>query len=257
MNDVGQALAEQLELDVLIERLGDQLREAFDADIVYVALHDRRADLIEFAYHNEDGAQEPQEPLEYGVGLTSEIIETRAPLLLNREEAFQEFGSGMVGSPVRSYLGVPIMVGSQAIGVISVQSKGRGGLFGEAETRLLSTIAANVRRSRSRTPGCSREAKEAREAAEQANDAKSAFLAAISHEIRTPMNAIIGMSGLLLRDGARCRAARLRGDGRQQRRGAARHHQRHPRLLEDRGRSDGSRAGRRSTFGPASRPSST
>ena len=42
VNDVGQALAEQLELDVLIERLGDQLREAFDADIVYVALHDRR-----------------------------------------------------------------------------------------------------------------------------------------------------------------------------------------------------------------------
>ena len=43
VNDVGQALAEQLELDALIERLGDQLREVFDADIVYVALHDRRA----------------------------------------------------------------------------------------------------------------------------------------------------------------------------------------------------------------------
>ncbi|MEO8475558.1 MAG: GAF domain-containing protein [Actinomycetota bacterium] len=197
VNDVGQALAEQLELDALIARLGDQLREAFEADIVYVALHDRRRDLIEFAYHNEDGAQEPQEPLQYGVGLTSEIIETRAPLLLNQEESFREFGSGMIGSPVRSYLGVPIMVGSQAIGVISVQSKGRGGLFGETETRLLATIAANVGVA-IQNARLFREAQEAREAAEQANAAKSAFLAATSHEIRTPMNAIIGMSGLLL-----------------------------------------------------------
>ena len=40
VNNVGQALAEQLELDAMIQRLGDQLREVFAADLVYVALHD-------------------------------------------------------------------------------------------------------------------------------------------------------------------------------------------------------------------------
>ena len=45
------------------------------------------------------------------------------------------------------------------------------------------------------------------------------------------------------RDGARRGAARLRRDDREQRRGAARDHQRHPGLLEDRGRPDGARTG--------------
>ncbi|STQ89555.1 PAS domain S-box protein [Iodobacter fluviatilis] len=43
---------------------------------------------------------------------------------------------------------------------------------------------------------------ESREKAESANLAKSAFLANMSHEIRTPMNAIMGLTHLLLRDGA-------------------------------------------------------
>src|SRR5262249_62354340 len=38
----------------------------------------------------------------------------------------------------------PIRVGGGAIGVISVQSSEEGGRFGEADSRLLATIAANV-----------------------------------------------------------------------------------------------------------------
>ena len=44
VNSVGQAFADQLDLDALIERLGDQLRDVFAADIVYVALHDESTD---------------------------------------------------------------------------------------------------------------------------------------------------------------------------------------------------------------------
>jgi GAF domain-containing protein/CheY-like chemotaxis protein len=144
VNSVGQALAEQLDLDALIERLGDQLRELFAADIVYVALHDRATDMIQFAYYSEHGRQEPNAPLRFGAGLTSKILQTREPMLLNRAQAFEETGVTVVGTPAKSYLGVPIFAGTDAIGVISVQSTEQAGRFGESDARLLATIAANV-----------------------------------------------------------------------------------------------------------------
>ena len=53
-------------------------------------------------------------------------------------------GRAGLGIPAESYLGVPIMSRERALGVISVQSSVHAGRFGEADVRLLSTIAANV-----------------------------------------------------------------------------------------------------------------
>ena len=142
VNSVGQALSSQLDLDALIELVGEQLRETFEADIAYVALHDRPSGRIDFAYYYESGERGDQAPLTFGEGLTSRILESRESLLLNRSPQFEEHDP--VGTSVRSYLGVPILVGESAIGVISVQSIEEEGRFGEADSRLLATIAANV-----------------------------------------------------------------------------------------------------------------
>jgi GAF domain-containing protein/DNA-binding response OmpR family regulator/anti-sigma regulatory factor (Ser/Thr protein kinase) len=144
VNNVGQAIAEQLEFDALLERLGDQLREVFEADIAYVALHDTSTDIIEFPYYMERGERPSYPPMRFGEGLTSRVLQSRQPLLLNRPEAFADLGVPVVGLPAKSYLGVPILAGSDAIGVISVQSTEQEGRFGEADARLMSTIAANV-----------------------------------------------------------------------------------------------------------------
>jgi hypothetical protein len=116
----------------------------FSADLVYVALHDTATDMIDFAYYSEATSEARTHPCASARASTSRILQTRVPLLLNRPEAFQEPRNPIVGTPAKSYLGVPIIAGTAAIGVISVQSMQRAGRFRELDSRLLSTIAANV-----------------------------------------------------------------------------------------------------------------
>jgi len=142
INTVSQALSSELELDSLIQLIGEQMRQVFQADIVYVGLHDLQTNLIHFPYVYGDELS----PISYGEGLTSKILETGKPLLINQsvEERATELGASRVGVESRSYLGVPILAGKKPIGVISVQSVLQEGRFGESDVHLLSTIAANV-----------------------------------------------------------------------------------------------------------------
>jgi GAF domain-containing protein/CheY-like chemotaxis protein len=144
VNQISQAAATQLDVAALIELVGDRTREAFDADIAYVALLEAATDRIDFVYYWELGQTVVNPSIVLGDGLTSRILRSGVPLLLNRDEHFEELGTRGLGVPAKSYLGVPIHVGESVIGVISVQNTEESGQFGDADVRLLSTIAANI-----------------------------------------------------------------------------------------------------------------
>jgi PAS domain S-box-containing protein len=142
INTVSKALVAESDLDTLIQLIGEQIRQTFSADIVYIALHDELTNEIQFPYtHGEDF-----EVIKFGEGLTSKIILSGEPLLINREmeKRRAEMGVIQIGVGARSYLGVPIKMRGKTFGVISVQSTMDEGRFGEDDRRLLNTIAANV-----------------------------------------------------------------------------------------------------------------
>ena len=85
------------------------------------------------------------------------------------------------------------------------------------------------------------ELKVAKAKAEEATQMKSMFLANMSHEIRTPMNAIIGLSHLALKTPLNAKQRDYIGKVHNAGTSLLGDHQRHPRLLQDRGRQARSR----------------
>jgi signal transduction histidine kinase/CheY-like chemotaxis protein len=196
VNRITQALATQLDKDRLIQLVGDQVRDVFHAPIAYVSLLDRATMMLQFPYTFGEDAQ----PRPFGTGLTSQIIRTGQPLLINEdlERNSAKLGVQQVGRSTASYLGVPIPSGGQMIGVISVQSTDQEGRFTEADQRLLSTIASAVGVA-FHNARLFEEASQARAAAEQADAAKSSFLSTVSHELRTPLTSVLGFAKIIRR----------------------------------------------------------
>jgi len=201
VNNISQALASKLELDALIQLVGDQIKNLFKANIVYVALLDKKSNLIKFPY--QYGEDLP--PLKFGEGLSSKIILSGEPLLINKDvqEQTNKMGVHRIGIPAASYLGVPIPVGDEIIGLLSVQTTQEENRFSEKDQRLLTTIAAHVgvalRKARlfEEVKQANHEADAARKTAEQANAAKSAFLSTVSHELRTPLTSVLGFAKII------------------------------------------------------------
>lgn len=201
VNNISQALTSQLKIDDLINLVGNEMRNVFKANIVYVALLDKRTNIINFPYQSGDDLQ----PLKLGEGLTSKIILTGKPILINKDlqELRKQMGVQQVGIPAASYLGVPIPVGDEMIGVLSVQSTESENRFNENDQRLLGTIAASVgvaiRKAKlfEEIHQARTDAEDAKKVAEKANAAKSAFLSTVSHELRTPLTSVLGFAKII------------------------------------------------------------
>ena len=147
INSLSRALNAQLDIHDLVEAVGESIRQTLNMPISYVALFDSQTNLIHFPYWIEGDRRMQVGPFKYGEGLTSVVLRTREPLLINKdadEVTAQLGGKHTGGRSVKSYLGVPIPLGTDIIGVLSAQSIEREGLFNADDVRLLTTIAANV-----------------------------------------------------------------------------------------------------------------
>ena len=196
INHVSIALTEKLELGELIKMVGDEMKQLFKSDITFLAILDPKENIVNFPYQDGDN----MEPLKFGEGLTSKIIQTGQPLLINKDKdidmEYSKSGIAHVGKNAASFLGVPIPVEDKIIGVISVQSTKLESRFNEEDKRLLNTIAVNVGVALHNAE-LYEEAKEAKAKAEDANEAKSAFLSTVSHELRTPLTSVLGFAKII------------------------------------------------------------
>jgi signal transduction histidine kinase len=147
VNRVGAAVASRLEVDRLCEVVGENLGEIFSSGSVYVAILDEQSGTIGLPFYSHDGKREVYVGFPFGEGLTSQVLKSRSPLNVGTGLADASRALGGRALPGRvplSWLGVPILSGNRALGVLCVQSCDRENAFSDEDLRLLSTIAATV-----------------------------------------------------------------------------------------------------------------
>ena len=200
LNDIGQVLTRQLDVNTIIEKVGDKIRELVQEDNIGIGLFDTETKTITAHYvtKRNERIQLPPFPLD---DFTLKASMQGKTLIINRRSPilWKKLGSRMTASDdiPKSAIMVPMIVGRDLIGGITIQNFEHEHAYDEAIIKLMESIASSMATA-IQNARLFEEARAARAAAEQANEAKSAFLATMSHEIRTPMNAVIGMSGLLL-----------------------------------------------------------
>ena len=147
LNRIARALATTLKLDELLEIVHREIMAVMEADTFFIALYDREANELDFRIRIDKGVREPLERRPMVPGLTPSVVTGKQPLLIRDFEREKDHLPptklwGTMEAP-QSWLGVPVLLGQNVVGVISVQAY-PANAFGEAEQDLLSTIADAV-----------------------------------------------------------------------------------------------------------------
>ena len=144
---LSQAISIEMELQPLFQTIHQQVEAVLgELNSFAVALYDKDNDTIRIPYISEGGQNLNIEPFPLGEGLTSIVIRKRSPLMLvkDAENQAKALGAKTVGTPAKSWLGVPMLFGGEVIGAIIAQDVNREHRFNEEDQRLFSTIAAQV-----------------------------------------------------------------------------------------------------------------
>src|SRR5204862_659387 len=105
---------------------------------------------ITHPYYLFKGKRIVQLGFELGKGLTSHIIQTGQPLLINENaaERFKELGAVFASSETedttKSWLGVPLISGGQVNGTIRLENYERENAYSESDVSLLQTLANSM-----------------------------------------------------------------------------------------------------------------
>ncbi|MCB0832013.1 MAG: GAF domain-containing protein, partial [Bacteroidetes bacterium] len=149
INSVQAALAAELNIQGIYDAVGDKIREIFNNKDVGIRIYDTKTNLVHYPYFYENGTRLEIESNPLGdKGIEAHVFRTRETIVINEnlKESVKKFESQIIpGTEIeKSVVYVPLVVGDQARGLISLNDMENEHAFSESDVRLLQTLANSM-----------------------------------------------------------------------------------------------------------------
>jgi PAS domain S-box-containing protein len=145
-NKLGQSLAQLLTTEEVVEHVFQTVGEVLDNRNFYIALYNQRTQDITFPIYTIDGERRKVAGRPVGNGMTEYILRSKQPLLIARDvqNVADSLGIANIGRSAQCYLGIPLLSGDVALGVMTVQDYEHENVYSETDVELLSAIATRM-----------------------------------------------------------------------------------------------------------------
>ncbi|HUS35834.1 MAG TPA: ATP-binding protein [Verrucomicrobiae bacterium] len=156
--EMSEAAHTEANLPRLYARIHDIIRGLMPADNFFIALFDPATEIISFPYFVDELAESPPEPRKVSTGLTGLVLRTGKAILTDPEFVKRSRKEGdrvtvenldglsyvESGRSAAVWLGVPLLMHGEPIGVMAVQDYQNGLAYGEDEKQILSYVATQT-----------------------------------------------------------------------------------------------------------------
>ena len=147
INSLQQGMAAELDFQAVIDLVGDKLREVFHSGDVMIALWDEASGTAHAKYAFQRGARIQVPPVKPNRdGPMAKALWARQPVIANNRAEMNAWGLRTIPGtdPSLATAMMPIFAGERFMGTIVLESHERENAFGDAEVRLLQTLAAGL-----------------------------------------------------------------------------------------------------------------
>ncbi|MBT8378132.1 MAG: GAF domain-containing sensor histidine kinase [Ignavibacteria bacterium] len=198
ISEILEASNSEKNLKELFKFIHGCIKKLMKADNFYIAYHKKDSDTLAFPYFVDEVDTDESEK-KMGKGLTEYVLRIGRPALVDvkMEEELKLKGEvELIGPQSPIWLGVPLKIGEETIGVMVVQDYNNPTSYGKREKRILDVISYPISRAIERKM-VEEEREEMIKKLQELNRSKDQLFSLISHDLRSPFNSLLGFAEIL------------------------------------------------------------
>lgn len=198
MLNVARAVSTTDEIDDLFDIIRDEISTIIDTKNFFLALFDKKTNTLSLPYFKDEKDNFDHFPAEKT--LSALVIRKKRSLLLKEKDFMKLAEDGeinLVGSLARVWLGIPLIVEGEVLGLMVVQNYENEAAIREEHRQLLEMISPQVSLSIMRKQS-EQLLRKSEKQLRETNRTKDRFFNIIGHDLKNPFNAIIGFTTLLV-----------------------------------------------------------